>query len=71
GINGEKFIIETMDFYPNKPILTEDRFCVKCYKKIDKNEDFCPNCMNSLQSNRLDTPEEFYLNYNKKEETDE
>lgn len=71
GINGEKFIIETMDFYPIKPILTEDRFCVKCYKKIDKNEYFCPNCMNSLQSNRLDTPEEFYLNYNKKEETDE
>jgi len=71
GINGEKFIIETMDFYPLKPKLMTDRNCVYCHKKINKNEHFCLNCKNTLKPNTFDSPEEYLLKYKKKEETNE
>jgi len=71
GINGEKFIIETMDFYPIKPKLMTVSICVYCHKKIKKNEHFCLKCKSTLKSNTLDSPEEYYLNYKKKEEINE
>ena len=74
GINGEKFIIETLDFKVNKQELREQinepddkiiskNICPYCNNPADDNDLLCSYCGEPLSPDLLDSQNRFNLDF--------
>jgi predicted amidophosphoribosyltransferase len=70
GINGEKFIIETLDFKVNKQELKEQinepynkNLCPYCNNPVDDNDFMCSYCGEPLSPDLLDSQNRFNLDF--------